>query len=45
MLQNDRFTAFTASELLRENQQDGWGRGVKLTFLTFFDHKYLNREF
>ena len=26
MLQNSRFTVFTISELLRENQQ-GWGRG------------------
>ena len=28
MLQNPRVTAFTISELLRENQQRGWG--VKL---------------
>ena len=25
MLQNARVTAFTVSELLRENQQGGWG--------------------
>ena len=30
MLQNTRVTAFTVSESLRENQQDGGGRGVKL---------------
>ena len=31
MLQNSRVTAFTVSELLRENQQDGGrGGGVKL---------------
>ena len=29
MLQNVRVTAFTVSELLRENQQVGRGRGIK----------------
>ena len=30
MLQNSRVTAFTVSDLLRENQQDGGEGGVKL---------------
>ena len=32
MLQNVRVTAFTVSELLRENQQVGRGEGDKITF-------------
>ena len=31
MLQNARVATFTVSEFLRENQQEGWGGGGKIT--------------
>ena len=43
MLQNIRVTAFTISELLRENQQRAWGKGgwskitrLRLIIISFF---------
>ena len=40
MLQNTRITAFTVSELLRENQQGGGGGGVKLPRLRLSNLQY-----
>ena len=45
MLQNARITTFSISELLRENQQRGWGGGEGVNLLPPLPRLGLNRVF